>query len=200
MMRKLVAGVVTSAVVVAVLSACGGTASTGSPAPAPAPAAAPGGHDDADTVFVQGMVPHHAQAVQMAKLAADRAGNADVKALATRIEQAQDPEIAQMRSLLAAWGMPGSGTGGMDHDTMPGMNGGSGIMSDDQLRQLESSTGAQFDRMFLQMMTEHHQGAIDMSRTEVTDGQNPDAKALAQRIIDAQQTEITEMQGLLTKV
>ena len=49
-------------------------------------------------------------------------------------------------------------------------------------------------------MTEHHQGAIDMPRTEVTDGQNPDAKALAQKIIDAQQGEITEMQGLLTKV
>jgi uncharacterized protein (DUF305 family) len=199
-----VIGALASVVGIVALAGCATTSASNAPSAAgPSTAvAAPTSseHNDADVAFVQGMIPHHTQAIEMAKLAAGRASNNDVKQLASRIEQAQDPEISQMRSFLTAWGMPESGTGGMDHGTMTGMNGGSGIMSDDQLRQLENATGAQFDRMFLQMMTEHHEGAIEMSKAELADGQNADAKGLAQKITDAQQAEITEMKGLLTKV
>ena len=81
----------------------------------------------------------------------------------------------------------------MDHDAsgqMPGM------MSGDQMHQLEQASGPAFDRMFLMMIT-HHQGAITMAQTELRAGQNPDARQLAQCIIDTQQREITEMQALL---
>jgi uncharacterized protein (DUF305 family) len=72
-------------------------------------------------------------------------------------------------------------------------------MSDADMQKLEQVKGAEFDKMWLDMMTKHHQGAIDMAKTELTKGSNTDAKALAQKIIDAQQAEITEMQGLLTQ-
>lgn len=71
------------------------------------------------------------------------------------------------------------------------------MLSDNQMSQLRQATGAPFDRVFLQMMTAHHQGAIQMAQTELAAGQNADAKALAQRIITAQQGEITQMRTLL---
>ncbi|MGH3693941.1 MAG: DUF305 domain-containing protein [Pseudonocardiaceae bacterium] len=158
-------------------------------------------HNQADIAFAQGMIPHHAQAVTMSMMAAQRAASPQVKDLAARIQAAQQPEIDQMSGFLRAWNAPvpastGShgGIGEMDHDAgsaMPGM------MSGDQMRQLGELSGEMFDRMFLQMMITHHQGAVTMAKTELSDGQNPDARQLAQRIIDAQQREITEMQTLL---
>lgn len=178
-----VAAAATTIVAALVLLACGTSDTT----------AAPGArHNDADIAFVQGMVPHHTQAVQMAQLAPDRAESTQVKELATRIEQAQGPEIAQMRGFLAAWGAPDSGAmPGMNHDAMDGM------MSGQQMAQLVQARGASFDDMFLQMMVQHHEGAVQMARTELGAGSSPEAKALAQRIIDAQQAEIGEMTRLL---
>ena len=203
-----------------VLSACGGAEPAGSaapanPAPAPTSAAAPSAavsaeHNEADIAFAQGMIPHHQQAVEMSTLAADRAGSDDVRSLATEIEQAQGPEIAQMQAFLTTWGAPTSGgMPGMDHGGMPGMDHGdmgqegmdhgemAGMMTPDQMRQLEQATGADFDRMFLEMMIAHHEGAVQMAQTELADGINPEATALAQQIIDAQQAEIGQMRQLL---
>ncbi|WP_103384349.1 DUF305 domain-containing protein [Pseudonocardia dioxanivorans] len=205
-----------TAVLVAGCSDSTGSAAAASTTPSAAAtsAAASAAHNAADTAFVQGMIPHHTQAVQMAEMAAQRASNGQVKQLATRIQQAQGPEIEQMRGFLATWGEPETSStamsgsmGGMDHSTMgkgtstmPTPQGMSGMMTDQQMQQLGQLSGADFDRMFLQMMIEHHNGAIDMSRTELANGQSPDAKALAQRIIDAQQAEIAEMQSLLATV
>lgn len=211
MNRMNAIGVLAAAATVIVLAGCGtaAPASTAAPSPTPASAAtAPtdqNDQNDADVTFVQGMIPHHSQAVDMAELAADRASNKQVKDLATRIQQAQGPEIEQMQGFLAAWGMPESGAGsmdGMNHggNSDQGMAGMSGMMNDDQMQQLQDAQGAGFDRMFLQMMIEHHTGAVQMAKTELADGQNQDAKDLAQKIIDAQQSEIAEMQALEPKV
>lgn len=195
----------------AALAALVATSCAGPTAPTAGPASPPSAgvvvaaeHNDADTTFVQGMIPHHAQAVAMAQLAPTRAASPQVKDLATRIEQAQDPEIEQMRGFLAAWGvveddqdMNGVGAGGTDHSGMGPM---SGMMTPAQMGQLDQATGAAFDRLFLQQMTAHHTGAVQMAETELLRGQNTDAKALAQRIIDAQRAEITEMGQLLTTV
>lgn len=165
---------------------------------APAPATAP--HNNADIAFVQGMIPHHTQAVAMAELVQGRASSPEVTALAAQIKQAQGPEITQLQGFLQSWNAAAAPSGGMGG--MSGMTGtGSamdGMMSDQQMQQLDSASGAAFDRLFLQMMTEHHTGAIAMARTELRDGQNPDAKALAQKIIDTQQAEIATMKQLLT--
>lgn len=200
MNRRSVPGVLVAASAALTLVACGdsGAPPTGAPATsaAPAPSAAPSAaHNAADVTFVQGMLPHHAQAVDMAKQAAGQDAGAQVEQLAARIEQAQGPEIAQMRGFLAAWGAPeGAPMAGMDNGGMPGM---SGMMTGAQMQQLAQARGAAFDRMFLQMMIEHHKGAVQMARTELASGQNPEAKALAQEIIDAQQAEISEMESLL---
>ncbi|MBC3193169.1 DUF305 domain-containing protein [Pseudonocardia sp. C8] len=189
-----------------VLTACGGGEPAGSAGPAPVPtsAAAPA-HNQADIAFAQGMIPHHQQAVEMAELAADRAGSDDVRRLATAIGRAQAPEIARMRGFLAAWGAPESGgMPGMDHGSTghgtahgAGHRGMAGMMTDEQLRGLEQARGAGFDRMFLEMMIRHHEGAVQMARAELADGTNAEAKALARQVVDAQQAEITEMRELL---
>jgi uncharacterized protein (DUF305 family) len=190
--------------------------STSSPASisasASATATATATFNDADVAFAQMMIVHHQGAIQMADLAPSRAQNQDVLALAARIKAAQAPEIDQMTSWLTAWGaapsmMSGSttsGTGGMDHGGMGGATSAAGssmsmpgMMSGDQMQQLESASGAAFDKMFLELMIVHHQGAIEMAETEIADGSNPEAVALAQKIKSDQTAEIAEIQALL---
>lgn len=205
MTTTTVAGAVTALVAALTLTACGSSGTpSGASAPPPGPAsAAPAAstqHNDADVAFVQGMIPHHAQAVQMSRMATDRASDARVEQLAGRIERAQAPEMAQMRGFLTAWGAPeapGGGMSGMD-DGQTGHGGmGGGMMSEQQMQQLGQARGAAFDRMFLQQMIQHHEGAVQMAGAELRSGQSPEAKALAQRIIDSQQAEIGEMKQIL---
>jgi uncharacterized protein (DUF305 family) len=150
--------------------------------------------NDADVTFTQSMIPHHEQAVQMARMARLHASTPEVKNLAEVIEAAQSPEIATMEGWLEEWGQDESDSNsGMGHgsDDMPGM------MSDDDLSGLEATTGSGFDRMFLTMMIEHHNGAIEMAKTERSKGKNADAKALAKRIEADQTAEIAQMRKLL---
>lgn len=153
-------------------------------------------HNDADVTFAQSMIPHHEQAVEMAVLAATRAASDEVKDLASRIEAAQQPEIDTMRSWLEAWGEDLEG--GMEG--MEGMSEMDGMTSEDDMSRLESADGAEFDRMFLEMMKEHHEGAIEMAQTELDEGSYPPALEVAQEIIDAQTAEIEEIDGLLAEM
>lgn len=148
--------------------------------------------NDADVGFAQGMIPHHEQAVEMSKLADQRAESPKVKDLADRIEAAQDPEITTMRGWLEDWDKPVEPAGGGMGDM-----GGMGMMSDEDMGALAAASGTAFDQMFLTMMRAHHEGAITMSNDELAKGSFPDAKKLAQSIIDAQRAEIDEMNGLL---
>ncbi|MEO3939026.1 DUF305 domain-containing protein [Dermatophilaceae bacterium Soc4.6] len=176
--------------------------------------AAAGPHNPADVTFAAGMIPHHRQAVTMAQMALTTATNPGIKDLATAIKAAQDPEIETMSGWLTGWGQPvpaptqdmsqmgsstsgtmGDGTvGGSDMGSIGGMG---GMMSDQQMSQLSGTSGAAFDKLWLQLMTAHHQGAVAMARTELTDGANTEAKQLAQSIIDSQSKEITTMTTLL---
>jgi uncharacterized protein (DUF305 family) len=161
-------------------------------------------HNDQDIAFAQGMIPHHQQAVDMAGMATEKASSQQVKDLASRIEGAQDPEIQQLTAMLEQWGAPTEPTTpssessmpGMDHGDMSGGSSGHGMMTDEAMQQLEAATGADFDRMWVQMMIEHHQGAVAMAKTELEKGENAEAKALAQKIVTAQEAEITEMQAM----
>ena len=114
--------------------------------------------NDADVMFLQMMYPHHAQAVEMAKLVPTRSQNQQVKDLATAIEKAQAPEMRQMTTLLAGFGKPAP-SATMSH-SMPG------LMTSQQMTELTGLSGAAFDKMWLQMMVEHHQGAITMAGDE----------------------------------
>ncbi|SDP62909.1 Uncharacterized conserved protein, DUF305 family [Pedococcus dokdonensis] len=152
--------------------------------------------DPADVMFAQTMVPHHQQAVQMADLALTRASSADVKALATKIKAAQDPEIATMTGWLGTWGAP---TGSADMNGVAGMNHGSdGMMSQADMTKLSQASGAQFDRMWLTMMVAHHQGALTMANDVLATTKDTQVRTLAQSIIDGQTKEIAAMKGLLS--
>lgn len=179
--RTLTATLAALAIAV-VMTACSGAPST----PPPATAA----HDPADVAFVAGMIPHHRQAVTMSSLVASRSTSPQVRDLATRIEGAQGPEIEQMTGLLTTWGEPASGAAG----PMGPMN---GMLTDGQVQQLGTLSGPAFDRAYLELMTAHHRGAIDMARTELVEGRSPQAIELARAIITAQQAEIDEMAALL---
>lgn len=146
--------------------------------------------NEADVTFAQDMIPHHEQAVEMATLATDRAESEDVKDLAARIEAAQDPEIETMTGWLEDWDEPVEGD-----EEMGGM--AMGTMSEEDMSALGNAEGAEFDQQFLELMAEHHRGAIQMAETEIADGEFPDALELAERIVDTQSAEISEIEELL---
>ncbi|MBJ6637710.1 DUF305 domain-containing protein [Streptomyces sp. DHE7-1] len=182
------------------LAACGGgdgAAHAGHGGSAsPAASATAGTHNAQDVTFAQGMIPHHRQALEMAKLADGRASSARVKDLAARIEKAQDPEIRTMTGWLTAWGeqVP---MAGMDHSGHAGMTGMAGMMSDDDMAALRKATGADFDRRFLSLMVEHHRGAVEMAGTEKSGGAYGPARTMAGDIVRAQNAEILEMKRIL---
>ncbi|WP_327304101.1 DUF305 domain-containing protein [Streptomyces sp. NBC_01298] len=185
-----------------VLAACGGNGddsgsahnghNTASPS-ASAPAQQ-GDHNAADTAFAQGMIPHHRQAVEMADLAATRAESAEVKKLADEIKKAQDPEIKTLSGWLTSWGeqVPAEDAGHGGHDM-------SGMMTDEEMKQLEAASGKAFDTAFLTMMVKHHEGAVTMAKTEQADGAYQPAKDMAGQIITSQSAEIDRMNTLLGK-
>ncbi|MFI7347854.1 DUF305 domain-containing protein [Streptomyces sp. NPDC049936] len=210
---RRIAAVVATAAAAFVLAACGGDGGgghEGSHGAASASATDPAGpagkeageqaHNAQDVAFAQGMIPHHRQALEMARLAADRSATPEVAGLAARIEKAQDPEITTMTGWLKTWGedVPES-TGsrpGMDHSAHSGMP---GMMDGQDMAELEKASGRTFDTKFLTMMIEHHEGAVEMAGTEKAEGRYAPAKALADDIVTAQQAEITEMNRLLGK-
>lgn len=167
-------------------------------APSAAGTTATGAKNPADIAFATGMIPHHVQAVAMADMAPQHATSPKVKALAVRITAAQGPEIAQMSGWLKGWGSPVPGTGG-GHD-MSSMGGQNGMMSTQQMTDLGKANGVAFDSMWLTAMTEHHQGAVAMAKTELAKGVNPDSKKLAQAIINGQTAEIAEMKAILAGI
>ncbi|MDX3186697.1 MULTISPECIES: DUF305 domain-containing protein [Streptomyces] len=184
-----------------VLAACGsdkdasaGHDGHGSSASATASAAvSQGEHNAADVAFAKGMIPHHRQAVEMADLASRRAQSAQVKILAGEIKKAQAPEIKTLSGWLTSWGEEVPAEGVMDHS----MHGMDGMMTGEDMDSLKKSSGKAFETAFLEMMIKHHEGAVDMAKTEKADGSFPDAKKMADAIITSQTAEISRMNSLL---
>ena len=155
-----------------------------------------GAHNDADVAFAMGMVPHHQQAVEMADMILGKDGiDPQVIALAEKIKATQGPEITLMKGWLETWGSPYESMG-----DMPGMDMGAGMMSEEDMARLDSATGVEASRLFLEQMIEHHNGAIEMANVQAVGGKNPDAKELAKNIIKSQTAEIDEMQTILASL
>ncbi len=179
------------------LAACGDDSSDDTRDTTGTSAGAPAGAEfgDGDVLFAQSMIPHHEQAIEMADMALDPTvgASAAVLDLAGRIKGAQDPEIELMTGWLTAWGMP------MQMDTSDGhdMSSMDGMMSAEEMEALAGSTGAEFDRLWLEMMVRHHEGAIAMADDVKADSSNAEVIALADAIIAGQQAEIDEMKALL---
>jgi uncharacterized protein (DUF305 family) len=179
--------------------AAGSSPGAGPADPAGSPAAASTAND-ADIRFARMMIPHHEQAVEMSEtLLAKTGGNEEVRTLATEIIAAQQPEIDQFESWLAAWG-GGDGMDDMDHGSGGADHDMEGMMSADEMQMLDEASGTAADRLYLEQMIRHHEGAVTMARTEVDEGENPQAVALAGRIASSQSDEIALMQSLLNRI
>ncbi|MET9663027.1 DUF305 domain-containing protein [Streptomyces sp. NPDC006510] len=212
--RRTLAAAGTVAALALALAACGssdGSKSDGSSMPgmdhgsagASAPATPGGAFNDADVKFAQQMIPHHEQAIEMAKLADGRAADTEIKKLATAIEKAQDPEINTMKGWLTSWGkpLPSASMGdmpGMDHGS--GDSGMPGMMSDKDMSDLEAAKGKDFDKKFAQLMIGHHQGAVAMAEDEQKNGDNAAAKKLAEAVVTAQTAEIAQMNKIIDRL
>lgn len=147
--------------------------------------------ESGDVAFAQMMIPHHEQAVEMADLALENdTASQDVKALAAQIKGAQDPEIQTMKGWLSQWGATES-AGAMDH-------GSGGMMGDDDMSSLMGASGTEFDQMWLEMMIEHHEGAIEMAQDVLSTTANADVEKLATAVVAGQEKEIATMQGMLS--
>jgi uncharacterized protein (DUF305 family) len=152
-----------------------------------------------DVYFAQGMIPHHAQAIQMADMALEISTNPDVTALAEQIKAAQSPEIDQMTTWLTDWGQTVPDPDAPMDENMVGAEGMmmTGMMSEADMARMGNATGADFDRMFLEMMILHHEGAIEMAEQELAEGKHQPTKDLAQAVITGQAAEIDEMNALI---
>ncbi|MFF2402538.1 DUF305 domain-containing protein [Streptomyces goshikiensis] len=161
----------------------------------------------ADQTYVRGMIEHHRQALTMSALAPDRASAEAVKGLAERIAAAQKPEIGAMERWLARYPAPGGagatggagstggsggtgGTGGHDHGAMPGM------ATEQQLKELADARGTDFDRLFLKLMTAHHEGALKMAGQALAGGNNVAVEEMATEVVATQTAEIHRMRAL----
>ncbi|MGW9117625.1 DUF305 domain-containing protein [Streptomyces sp. NPDC055663] len=212
--RRTLAAAGTVAALALALTACGsseGSKADGSSMPgmdhgsagASAPATPGAEFNDADVEFAQQMIPHHQQAIEMAKLADGRAADPEIKKLATAIEKAQDPEIETMKGWLTSWGKPLPSSSMAD---MPGMDHGSdgsgmpGMMSDKDMSDLTAAKGKDFDKKFAQLMIGHHQGAVTMAEDEQKNGDNADAKKLAGAVVTAQTAEIEQMNKIIDRL
>ncbi|MEU0373377.1 DUF305 domain-containing protein [Streptomyces sp. NPDC006283] len=188
-----------------VLAACGAGTDDDSPGhdgrhtpktPSASAPAAHGQHNAADVTFAKGMIPHHRQAVAMADLATPRAESAEVKKLAEEIKKAQAPEIKTLSGWLASWGEEVPAEGTMDHSTHGDAG---GMTTAGEMEKLENSSGTAFDTAFMEMMIKHHEGAVQMARTEQRDGSHQPAKVMADAIVTSQSAEIARMNKLLGK-
>jgi uncharacterized protein (DUF305 family) len=154
----------------------------------------------ADVSFATMMIAQHTQSMAMVDLALKRATDAKVKALAPTIKSGEVPELARMSGWFTSEGQPVPAAGAHDM-SMPGMEANpEGVMSAKEMTDLGKATGSGFDRMWLQLMIRHHQGAVSMARTELTKGSSPDGKQVARSIVDRQSGEITTMTSILAGV
>jgi len=148
---------------------------------------ASGSYTDDELMFAQMMIPHHSQAVTMSELALANSINPEITSLATEIRDAQAPEIKQMQSWLDQSDYSGTHAGHMDMG---------GMLSDEELAELSTAKGSAFDRLFLEGMIAHHEGAIDLL-SMLKNSTNSEVKKLYADILSSQSAEIEAMKALL---
>lgn len=207
-MRSSVVATVLALGLAAGLGACGGDDAGDEPG-ATRTASSGEVFNDADVAFATDMIQHHAQALSMVDLTVGRPLDPEVQELAEEIRAAQTPEIETMADWLTAWDeevpatMRDHSNAGHDahgdiSEQMEGMADSDmpGMMSAEEMDELQDASDAEFQDLWLEMMTEHHEGAVEMARTEQSDGEFADAVALAEDIEAAQTEEIATMARL----
>ncbi|MFB6597165.1 DUF305 domain-containing protein [Streptomyces diastaticus] len=145
--------------------------------------------NSADFAYIEMMIEHHGQALEMTRLVPGRVHSKRVRSLADRIEAGQKPEIGAMKAWLKNNGGPRGK--GHDHDAMAGM------ATPRQLERLAEADGEEFDRLFLKLMTTHHAGAVSMATDVLGAGNNVQVEEMADDVIATQSTEIDRMRDML---
>jgi uncharacterized protein (DUF305 family) len=157
-------------------------------------------HTDADVAFVQGMIPHHQQALEMTALVDARAADPDLATMAERIEVTQVAEIDQLEGWLTR---RGESVSGMHAGRSDGEHGMPGMLTPQEMARLERASGPRFDRLFLLGMIRHHEGAVVMVESLLTEGrggQESEVFQLASAIGTDQQVEIAAMRRKLAEL
>jgi uncharacterized protein (DUF305 family) len=195
--QRLIRSLVAATVAVVTLSACTINVNMpGSSSPSEPTTSFVGAFDHRDLMFAEMMIPHHEQALEMSELVLENSTNESVRDLAQRIISGQNPEINQMQAWLDANGGAGGhhvGHGMGNMDTMGGM------ASEAELALLATLSSPDFDVLFLELMIDHHEGAIDMVRM-IRNSSNDEVRALAEQITRVQREEIAEMRELLDRL
>ncbi len=156
-----------------------------------------------DVAYMQMMIPHHAQAVQMARLADKNAKDKRVRVLAERIAAAQAPEIQTMAAWLKKRDMevPRAGEDPDKYDhSKHGHNAMMGMLTGPQMQRLATSHGTEFDRLFLRGMIQHHRGAVTMSQQAARDGADVIVAEMTADVNATQSAEIDRMRDLLAQL
>jgi uncharacterized protein (DUF305 family) len=146
-------------------------------------------YNDADIAFLQGMIPHHDEAVQMARLVPDRTDRPELNQLAEDIVASQEAEIAQMERMLGEAGAERDDDG----HPGPGDDGMEGMMDEEEMERLADLEGTEFDLAFVDMMIAHHEGAITGAERGIDEGEHPQVRQLAEEIVAEQRAEIDQM-------
>jgi uncharacterized protein (DUF305 family) len=193
---------VAAIVLAVVLAGCGGNSAApeGTPGGAAGSNRSPDGRVAADVEFAKQMIPHHAQALVLVDVSAERSKNPAIQQLGESIRAAQVPEIESLASMLERWGEEVPSTS-RDHASAHGHGAADhGISSAAEVDRLRKARGTESDRMFLELMIRHHEGAVAMARTELAEGRDPAARELAERIVADQQREIEQMRALRARL
>lgn len=152
---------------------------------------------ESDVAFMQGMIHHHAQALDMVELLKTRTQSGDMRKLALRIELSQRDEIQMMREWLAD---RGAAVPGEHAHHAPGAPLMPGMLTAEEMARLGAAKGPEFDRLFLEGMISHHRGAVDMAQTVARDGTDIRVSELSADVVAGQAAEVQRMRELLREL
>ncbi|HEX6675753.1 MAG TPA: DUF305 domain-containing protein [Actinomycetes bacterium] len=145
--------------------------------------------NDADVAFAQGLLVADDHATEVVELIEDHTTRPELTQLAKRVDSSRGAEITKLEGWLGRWGKPVEPGAGLDPETqLP-----PGLLSDEQLNQLDQLKGTKFDLAFVDAFTSHHRGVVELAQRELRDGSLGEVKALARQVADGRQAEIDEL-------
>lgn len=192
---RAVAALLTGVVVSLWTAGCGPSSSNPTP---PAPSSEIVGvstaHNAADVMYLQMMIAHHGQGLELVGLAGARAQQKEIKTLAAAVEATQDDEVTMMRSWLGTWSKPTA----VDHDPAAhAAHGGLPATGPEQIAALKDSPATDFDRSFINLFVAHQHNAVEISQWEEEKGENPEVRDFARRVRESRADQIAQMLAYL---
>jgi uncharacterized protein (DUF305 family) len=176
------------------LGACGTAPEAAEPVTAVAEVKAEAEHNDTDVMYLQMMVAHHQQGLEMVKLAASDAKRPEIRVLAEAVNATQSDELTMMKGWLKSWSKPDT----VDHaPSAHADHGGLPATGPDEIEALREAEGSAFDTAFLNLFVAHQHNAVEMAALEAKKGVNPEAKAFAERVKLSRTDQIQQMLQLL---